>query len=145
MLLYTHCLEACYTHEGLARETVNPGTRHDGGYDTLCSRDTTWRDVGDLDSFLINTSREGPGGTGTTMAMFRDGSPKLDAFAVGVALQDTREEVLIYGGIGEGLPQGILLICQLLGEITCISPGVGVGRVGGVSLVGWLVPVAGQQ
>ncbi|XXG97121.1 hypothetical protein Hte_003416 [Hypoxylon texense] len=79
------------------------------------------------------------------MAMFRDGSPKLDAFAVRVTLQNTGEEVLVYGGIGDGLPQRVLRICQLLSEITCICPGVGVGRVGGESLVGWLVPVAGQQ
>lgn len=79
------------------------------------------------------------------MTMFGDGSSKLDAFVFWVTLEDTGEEIFAYGGIGNGLPQGILLICQLLCEITCVSPGVGAGRVGGVSLVGWLVPVAGQQ
>lgn len=79
------------------------------------------------------------------MAVFRDRSPKLDAFILGMPLEDAREEVVVYGGIGNGLPQGILLICQLFGDITGVSPRVGVGRVGGVSLVGGLVPVASQQ
>lgn len=50
------------------------------------------------------------------------------------------------GGIGKADAQGILLVCQLLGDVAGVGPrGLGVGRVGGASVAGGLVVGSGQQ
>lgn len=68
--------------------------------------------------------------------MLVDGTFELYAFVMlGMPLQDARDEVVVEGGVGKTLPQGILLICQLLGEVARVSPGIGVGRGVGAMLV----------
>ncbi|KAJ3572049.1 hypothetical protein NPX13_g5179 [Xylaria arbuscula] len=91
--------------------------------------------LGIVDSLLVDEAGAGPG---VAVAVLVDGTLELDAFVVfGMALQDTRDEVVVQGGVGETLAQGILLICQLLGEVTSVGPRVvEVGRVVGVTLVG---------
>ncbi len=120
-----------------------PRARHDGGYTTLCSGYATWKDVGNLDSLLFD---EAGVGSGMLVAVLVDGTFELDAFAVfGMALQDARDEIVVEGGVGKTLAQGILLICQLLGEVARIGPRVEVGRVVGVTLVGVSMPVVVEQ
>lgn len=66
-------------HEGLARESVNPRTRHDGGYATFSPGNTAWGDIGDLDGVLVEETDVRPG---APIAMLVYGTLKLDAFAV---------------------------------------------------------------
>lgn len=88
--------------------------------------------------------------------VIRGGALELDVFGLGLAgvtLVDSRKQAVVVsqGGVGKPDPQGILGICQLLGDVTGVGPGevgVGPGGIGGVSVVGGrrtVVPVLGQQ
>jgi hypothetical protein len=80
------------------------------------------------------------------VASLIDGAFELDVFVVlGVALQDTRDEVVVEGGVGEGLAQRILLVCPLLGQVSRVGPGVRVGRVVRATLMGRGRPVVVKQ
>lgn len=65
------------------------------------------------------------------------GSSKLDAFVLGFLGQNSGEQFVVQRGISKPQSQRILLICQLLGDVSGIRPRfeIGVGRVVGAAVV----------
>jgi hypothetical protein len=133
-------------HEGLARQASNPGAWHDGGYQALCPWDTARGYVGNLDCFLSNDASVVLAVVWAVMSCRRREVHPFELFGTSLDANTSKEPVS-RRGVSKPCLQRILLICQLLGDVTGVGPivEVRVGRVGGDFLVGCLTVFCQQR